>query len=149
MTNYQVYVTIENKPGISDPEGKTILNDLVLKGSILMLGILKLLREIWFHLWCFWISDRIYWVKQTVAEFFKDASQNFDRIFAHKSSWIFLIKLAYQIHTFIGDFWQNLYSDKYLWYLVGPATILSIIVLIPAYLGTLFFINGRHIKYVF
>ena len=33
MTNYQVHVTIENKPGISDPEGKTILNDLVLKGT--------------------------------------------------------------------------------------------------------------------
>ena len=26
-------ITIENKPGISDPEGKTILNDLVLKGT--------------------------------------------------------------------------------------------------------------------
>ena len=33
MTSYQVHVTIENKPGISDPEGKTILNDLVLKGT--------------------------------------------------------------------------------------------------------------------
>ena len=28
-----VHVTIENKPGISDPEGDTILKDLVLKGS--------------------------------------------------------------------------------------------------------------------
>ena len=33
MANYSVHVTIENKPGISDPEGKTILNDLVLKGT--------------------------------------------------------------------------------------------------------------------
>ena len=33
MTDYRVHVTIENKPGISDPEGKTILNDLVLKGT--------------------------------------------------------------------------------------------------------------------
>ena len=33
MGNYRVHVTIENKPGISDPEGKTILFDLVLKGS--------------------------------------------------------------------------------------------------------------------
>ena len=33
MTDYIVHVTIENKPGISDPEGKTILNDLVLKGT--------------------------------------------------------------------------------------------------------------------
>ena len=31
MTDYRVHVTIEKKPGISDPEGKTILNDLVLK----------------------------------------------------------------------------------------------------------------------
>ncbi len=33
MVTYDVHVTIENKPGISDPEGETILNDLVLKGS--------------------------------------------------------------------------------------------------------------------
>ena len=33
MASYRVHVTIENKPGISDPEGKTILNDLVLKGT--------------------------------------------------------------------------------------------------------------------
>ena len=33
MPNYQVSIVIENKPGISDPEGDTILNDLVLKGK--------------------------------------------------------------------------------------------------------------------
>ena len=33
MPSFKVHVTIENKPGISDPEGKTILNDLVLKGN--------------------------------------------------------------------------------------------------------------------
>lgn len=33
MTIFTVHVTIENKPGISDPEGDTILNDLVLKGT--------------------------------------------------------------------------------------------------------------------
>ena len=33
MINCTVHVTIENKPGISDPEGETILNDLVLKGT--------------------------------------------------------------------------------------------------------------------
>ena len=33
MVVYNVLVTIENKPGISDPEGDTILNDLVLKGT--------------------------------------------------------------------------------------------------------------------
>ena len=33
MPSYFIHVTIENKPGISDPEGETILNDLVLKGN--------------------------------------------------------------------------------------------------------------------
>ncbi|MBS3921908.1 MAG: phosphoribosylformylglycinamidine synthase subunit PurS [Nitrosarchaeum sp.] len=33
MATFDVHVTIENKPGISDPEGETILNDLVLKGG--------------------------------------------------------------------------------------------------------------------
>ncbi len=31
MTTFIVHVIIENKPGISDPEGETILNDLVLR----------------------------------------------------------------------------------------------------------------------
>jgi len=33
MPDFQVSVVIENKPGISDPEGDTILNDLVLRGK--------------------------------------------------------------------------------------------------------------------
>ena len=33
MPTFTVHVTIENKPGISDPEVDTILNALVLKGS--------------------------------------------------------------------------------------------------------------------
>ena len=33
MSTYTVHVTIENKPGINDPEGETILNDRVLKGN--------------------------------------------------------------------------------------------------------------------
>ncbi len=33
MATFNVHVIIENKPGISDPEGETILNDLVLKGT--------------------------------------------------------------------------------------------------------------------
>ena len=31
MGTYQIRVTIENKPGISDPEGETILNDMILR----------------------------------------------------------------------------------------------------------------------
>ena len=33
MATFEIRVTIENKPGISDPEGDTILNDLVLKST--------------------------------------------------------------------------------------------------------------------
>lgn len=33
MPNYLVQVIIENKPSISDPEGATILDDLVLKDN--------------------------------------------------------------------------------------------------------------------
>ena len=33
MQTYEIHVIIENKPGISDPEGDTILNDLILKGN--------------------------------------------------------------------------------------------------------------------
>ena len=33
MPDFQVSIVIENNPGISDPEGDTILNDLVLKGK--------------------------------------------------------------------------------------------------------------------
>jgi len=33
MPMYAVHVIIENKPNISDPEGDTILNDLILKGN--------------------------------------------------------------------------------------------------------------------
>lgn len=33
MISYNVHVIIENKPTISDPEGETILKDLVLKRS--------------------------------------------------------------------------------------------------------------------
>jgi len=38
---FKVHVTIENKPGISDPEGDTILNDLVLKGSFLSVSQIR------------------------------------------------------------------------------------------------------------
>lgn len=33
MPLFEVQVIIENKQGMNDPEGETILNDLVLKGS--------------------------------------------------------------------------------------------------------------------
>jgi len=33
MPSFTFQVIIENKPGISDPEGETILKDLVLKGK--------------------------------------------------------------------------------------------------------------------
>ncbi len=33
MSSFTAQVVIENKPGISDPEGETILKDLILKGK--------------------------------------------------------------------------------------------------------------------
>ena len=47
MVTFDVHVTIENKPGISDPEGMTILNDLVLRGlhkSISKIKTAKMLK---------------------------------------------------------------------------------------------------------
>ncbi len=47
MPTYWVHVTIENKSGISDPEGETILNDLVLQGkfsSVSKINSAKLLK---------------------------------------------------------------------------------------------------------
>jgi len=47
MTTFDVHVTIENKPGISDPEGETILNDLVLRGlhkSVTKIKTAKMLK---------------------------------------------------------------------------------------------------------
>ncbi len=41
MPIFQVNVTIENKSGISDPEGQTILNDLVLKGTCKTISKIK------------------------------------------------------------------------------------------------------------
>ncbi len=41
MPTFEVRVTIENKPGLSDPEGDTILNDLVLKDSGLKVKKIK------------------------------------------------------------------------------------------------------------
>ena len=47
MSSFVVHVIIENKPGISDPEGETILNDLVLKGihkTVLKIKTAKMLK---------------------------------------------------------------------------------------------------------
>jgi phosphoribosylformylglycinamidine synthase len=63
MTDYRVHVTIENKPGISDPEGKTILNDLVLKGThqnISQINTAKMLK--------FLISDKDKETAQSVVQ---------------------------------------------------------------------------------
>ncbi len=38
---YNVHIIIENKPGINDPEGDTILHDLVLKGSFLSVSKIR------------------------------------------------------------------------------------------------------------
>jgi len=47
---YQIHVIIENKPGISDPEGDTILNDLVLKGSFSSVSKIRSAKMLKFHI---------------------------------------------------------------------------------------------------
>jgi phosphoribosylformylglycinamidine synthase len=48
MATFNVHVIIENKPGISDPEGETILNDLVLKGTHSSISKIKTARMLKF-----------------------------------------------------------------------------------------------------
>ncbi len=50
MPQYEVRVTIENKPGISDPEGQTILNDLVLKRNVSSVSQIKSAKLIKFFI---------------------------------------------------------------------------------------------------
>jgi len=47
---FKVHVTIENKPGISDPEGDTILNDLVLKGSFSSVSKIRSAKMLKFYI---------------------------------------------------------------------------------------------------
>ena len=47
MATYRVHATIENKTGIRDPEGETILNDLVIKdktANVSEIRIAKMLK---------------------------------------------------------------------------------------------------------
>ena len=48
MGTFNVLVTIENKPGISDPEGDTILNDLVLRSGAKSVTSIRCSRNLQF-----------------------------------------------------------------------------------------------------
>ncbi len=48
MPAFEVQVTIENKPGLSDPEGDTILHDLVLKESKVKIKKIKTAKTLKF-----------------------------------------------------------------------------------------------------
>ena len=50
-SSFEVHVTIENKHGISDPEGDTILNDLVLKGTHKTVSKGKTAKMLKFTIW--------------------------------------------------------------------------------------------------
>jgi len=50
MATYQVHVIIENKTGIRDPEGDTILNDLVLKDSFLSVSKIRSAKMLKFEI---------------------------------------------------------------------------------------------------
>ncbi|MEM3089989.1 MAG: phosphoribosylformylglycinamidine synthase subunit PurS [Candidatus Nitrosotenuis sp.] len=50
MPLFEVQVIIENKPGMNDPEGETILNDLVLKGSYTEVKKIRSAKMLKFHI---------------------------------------------------------------------------------------------------
>jgi len=50
MPSFMVHVVIENKPGISDPEGETILKDLVLKGNFLSVKRIRTAKMLKFEI---------------------------------------------------------------------------------------------------
>lgn len=50
MPEFDVAVIIENKPGIADPEGDTILNDLVLKGNYSQITKIKSAKMLKFRI---------------------------------------------------------------------------------------------------
>ena len=57
--------------------------------------------------------------------------------------------LACSIHFFLllGDFWQELFNDEILWFLIGPISALSIYFFNLGFIGILYFIRERSIKY--
>ena len=44
------------------------------------------------------------------------------------------------------DFWEKMFQDNTLQWVLGPVLVISIIVQIPAYIGILHYIKDRHIK---
>ena len=44
------------------------------------------------------------------------------------------------------DFWEKMFQDDTLQWVLGPVLVISIIVQIPAYIGILHYIKDRHIK---
>ena len=44
------------------------------------------------------------------------------------------------------DFWEKMFQDNILQWVLGPVLVISIIVQIPAYIGILHYIKDRHIK---
>ena len=48
----------------------------------------------------------------------------------------------------LDDFWKELFHDEILWFFVGPISTLSILFINLGFIGILYFIKERNIKYV-
>ena len=53
---------------------------------------------------------------------------------------------CFSFHIYIGDFWEELYNDEFLWFVVGPISAIIILTLFPSFIGIFLFIREKHVK---
>ena len=46
----------------------------------------------------------------------------------------------------VGDFWEELYSDEFSWFMVGPISAIIVLNLFPVFIGILQFIREKYVK---
>ena len=68
LTVHEIHVIIENKQGMSDPEGETILNDLILKGGHKEVSQVKTARMLKFTIDATTSDDALHKVKAICDE---------------------------------------------------------------------------------
>ena len=49
---------------------------------------------------------------------------------------------------FVKDFWQSFFANPSMRFIFGPASFLTVLILVPAFFGILYYISQRHIKTV-
>ena len=58
----------------------------------------------------------------------------------------FLTFAMFEANLTQGDFWKELFEDSILQWILGPISIISMIILIPAYLAIFYYIYYKDIK---